>query len=282
VQGSNGDFSQANNRENVRWIVSPRAPWGDCNHDDKVDAGDITALGLEVFDEDGNVPRTVPGGTFLGNPTGCNANQDTLVDAGDVMCTVRIAFGDDCTAATTAQTHASTEEPEVFVPSLNVRPGTRITVPISYLAQGHDIGSLIFSLTYDPQRLAFDSTDADADGVPDTVRLNVPEAWQAMVAADREESHGKLDFFIGDLAPPLDALPDGVLAYVAFDVVSTTQAVETWLRFSDDPPISFGDTAGHSVPGSARDGALLITQRPADSPHQLYLPLVLQQGGRRE
>jgi hypothetical protein len=65
---------------------------GDCNGDGVVDAGDLSALTLEIFDSDGNEPRGVTGGTFAGQPIGCNANEDVTVDAGDISCAVLVAF----------------------------------------------------------------------------------------------------------------------------------------------------------------------------------------------
>jgi hypothetical protein len=82
---------------------------GDCNGDGTVDAGDLSALVLEIFDGDGVLPADTPTinpmtSVFAGNAVGCNPNQDYVVDAGDVSCTVMIIFGNPgCTgvAATT-------------------------------------------------------------------------------------------------------------------------------------------------------------------------------------
>ncbi len=72
---------------------TPTQPRGDCNADDVVDAADISGLVLEIFDGDGMAPGAVPGGTFAGDPIGCNANADPLVDAGDLSCTARLILG---------------------------------------------------------------------------------------------------------------------------------------------------------------------------------------------
>ena len=72
--------------------ISPIAALpGDCNGDDKVDAGDLSALVLEIFDGDGNLPGNAPGGGFAGT-IGCDANEDNNVDAGDLSCTVLTIF----------------------------------------------------------------------------------------------------------------------------------------------------------------------------------------------
>lgn len=68
---------------------------GDCNSDTKLDAGDISALVLEIFDSDGAVPNRSFMGTFQGS-TGCDANVDGVVDAGDISCTVLMIFGGSC------------------------------------------------------------------------------------------------------------------------------------------------------------------------------------------
>ncbi len=71
--------------------ISTTSP-GDCNSDGTVDAGDISALVLEIFDGDGNLPADAPGGTFPGDPLGSDANEDGVVDAGDISCTVLLIF----------------------------------------------------------------------------------------------------------------------------------------------------------------------------------------------
>lgn len=64
---------------------------GNCNGDGVVDAGDISAIVLEIFDGDGAAVAGVTGGTFPGGP-GCDANGDTQIDAADLTCTVLHIF----------------------------------------------------------------------------------------------------------------------------------------------------------------------------------------------
>ena len=65
---------------------------GDCNADILVDAGDVSALTLEIFDGDGSDPVSVPEPDFVGDSLDCNANEDLAIDAGDVLCLVLIVF----------------------------------------------------------------------------------------------------------------------------------------------------------------------------------------------
>ncbi len=73
-------------------VVAP----GDCNFDQLINAGDLSALGIELFDGDGQEPFSVRGGTFPGEPAGCNANSDAAVDAADISCMVLLIFGTSC------------------------------------------------------------------------------------------------------------------------------------------------------------------------------------------
>jgi len=71
---------------------TPTPPRGDCNSDGIVDAGDISATILEIFDGDGASAVDAPGRTFPGSSVGCDANADAIVDAGDISCAILIIF----------------------------------------------------------------------------------------------------------------------------------------------------------------------------------------------
>lgn len=83
--------------------VQPALLFGDCNSDDTIDAGDISALVLEIFDGDGDNPLDAQGGTFAGTQA-CDANRDGRIDAGDISCTVLMVFdGPQACSGTSAQ-----------------------------------------------------------------------------------------------------------------------------------------------------------------------------------
>jgi len=263
---------------------TPPAPGmpGDCNGDSKVDAGDISACVLEIFDGDGNNPADTPGGTFLGNP-GCDANEDGIVDAGDISCTVLLIFqgpgacggGASATSrrVTPGPTAASTGPALAIPDQVPASPGGRVTVPVNFTAHGHSISSVVFSVDYDETWLSFDPTDSDGDGIPDAVTFNVPGAFSASVTFDSTDTDGELDFSIGDFFPPLAALPDGVIVSITLDVGSPPSTTEAAVNFSQDPPASFGSTAGQSIPGTTDNGSVLIA---AQRPKAIYLPLLLR------
>ncbi|MEA3336585.1 MAG: hypothetical protein U9R25_11790 [Chloroflexota bacterium] len=75
----------------VAAVVNTRNDPGDCNGDGTVDAGDISACVLEIFDGDGDDPANAAGGTFVGTPF-CDSNEDGKIDAGDISCTVLLIF----------------------------------------------------------------------------------------------------------------------------------------------------------------------------------------------
>jgi hypothetical protein len=257
---------------------------GDCNGDGAVDAGDISALVLEIFDGDGSDPADTPGGTFPGDPVGCDANCDGVVDAGDISCVVLIIFngpgacGGGCglTAMTgpslPSGSAALSDGPVLTIPDqVPASPGGMVTLPVNFTANGNSIASMIFSVDYDQTWLTFDPTDSDSDGIPDTVTLDIPSAFNASVTFDGGDTDGELDFFIADTFPPLASLPDGAIVSMTLNVGSPPSVTEAAVNFSQDPVASFGDTSGQSVPGTTDDGSVLIASTDT---YQIYLPLL--------
>ncbi len=71
-------------------VIVPGLP-GDCNGDAAVDADDISASVLEIFDGDESWPAAASAGSFAGTAY-CDSNQDGVIDAGDIACTALIVF----------------------------------------------------------------------------------------------------------------------------------------------------------------------------------------------
>ena len=254
---------------------------GDCNGDGAVDAGDISALILEIFDGDGNNPADTPGGTFPGDPVGCDANCDGVVDAGDISCVVLLIFGgsgacggEGSPASVTGPSlpfgpAALSDGPTLAIPDqVPVSPGGMVILPVNFTANGHSISSVVFSVDYDQTWLTFDPTDNDEDGIPDAVTFTLPGALNASVTFDGNDTDGELDFFIADLFPPLASLSDGAIVYMTLNVGSPPSAMEAAVNFSSDPAASFGNTSGQSIPGATDDGSVLIvpTGTPTHTP----------------
>lgn len=66
-------------------------PTGDCNGDNKVDAGDLSAISLEIYDGDGNAVADVGGGSFAGTP-GCDADGNGIINDADTTCIQGIIY----------------------------------------------------------------------------------------------------------------------------------------------------------------------------------------------
>ena len=238
---------------------------GDCNGDLAVDAADITAIVLWIFD-----------GAFQ-EMTGCDANRDTRVDAGDIACAVLMIFqGPDACSIDDLNTGedqpgasdpgAPSNGPALAMPvEVPAEIGGRVTVPVNFRANGHEISSLVFSVDYDESWLSFDATDHEGDGLPDTVAFNLPGGVSASVMFDESDSDGELDIFIADIFPPLTALSDGELLSITLNVDNPGGAAWRAVRFSQHPRASFGNTEGQSMPGTTT----------LTGEYHIYLPNIL-------
>ncbi|MCB0061263.1 MAG: hypothetical protein KDE19_04090 [Caldilineaceae bacterium] len=213
--------------------VVPPAP-GDGNGDGAVDAGDLSACILELFDGDGAAVADVAGGTYAGT-TGCDANQDNIIDAGDLSCTVLLIFAgaDACGRPLSA----------VDTPLAHLRVGEAVSgqngehvVPITLSSNGHAVAAAAFSLQVGD---AFDPTDGDGDGLPDMVHF--PELTEDALFTATWQA-GRLDVAMTQLTPPFTPLPDGALLAI------TVLSQNTTVAFDPVAPPSLGSTTGASVP----------------------------------
>jgi hypothetical protein len=156
--------------------------------------------------------------------------------------------------------------PSLSIPdNISAQTNEPISAPISFEGNGHSIATTAFSVDYDQACLDFDPADEDADGLPDDITFNISGAFNASVAFDASDTDGELDFFIGDIFPPLASLSDSVLVTVTFTPTCSLppgSSVTATIGFSQDPVASFGDTDGQSVSGMTTDGYIEITSAP--------------------
>ncbi len=226
---------------------------GDCNSDTFVDAGDLSAEPLEIFDGDGFDPNAVPGGTFAGDPIGCNSNADSVVDAGDLSCTVLLIGSTPCVivrgeAAGLAQLQ--------IVPASSGKGANAGSVAFDLRLDsgGHDLSALAFKIRFRPTCLGFDARDLDQDGVPDGVKLDLALGLTGAVNLKPGQELSDLEFVIFDPVAPLSRFNDGPVAKIVFE--DRCQVLQgDWtsdLGFSSMEPASFGGVQGQSVPGEAQ------------------------------
>lgn len=223
---------------------------GDCNNDGLVNAGDLTAMVLEIFDGDGNVPADVPGGTFAGNPVGCNPNQDLVVDAGDISCEVMVIFDSNAACATSLSMlevdslfSITSEEANASLSIAADYPGpatSQVNLPITLASNGNLVNSLVFSVDYDRTWLSYE-----------TVSFNVPDGFTTEAS---EGLDGQINFVIYGAVGL--TVPDGVIATITLTVGQPDQTSLSPVFYFYQPPVSLGSTTGESLPVIAEDGSI--------------------------
>ncbi len=235
---------------------------GDANNDGKIDAGDISALVLEIFDGDGTAAGDASGGSYAGC-AGADSNQDGVIDAADIVCIVLQIFnGPGACGSGKAPTGREPDPVPSFVidGSSSVKSGEQVEVPIVLSSNGAEIAAATFSIDFDETCLAFDPTDGNGDGIPDAVVLNVPAQLLKSVSYDPSDTDGEIDVAIFNLMPPFQLIPDGAVATVTF--TASCQPVENSeaavVAFSEAPTPSFGDTNGQSVESEFVDGGVEV------------------------
>ena len=228
-------------------------PRGDCNGDGFVDAPDVSAVGLELFDADGTFWLDTPGSSFEGSPGGCDANGDTAVDAGDVACVVRRIFSASCDG------EPGLARPRLELPAdLLVSPDDTVSYPLSFAGNGQAISTVALSFDIDTTRLVFDPTDADLDGIPDSVRFLGTAASVRSVVYDPADLDGELDLLITDLSATPVTLADGTLLEIDFGVPGGEPILSQGLTFGADPGATFGDDQGRRVDGDSEVVVLIL------------------------
>ena len=235
---------------------------GDCNADGDVDAGDLTACVLEVFDGDGAVWTDVALGTFSGNPVGCDANQDLLVDAGDFACKVLLIFGGQgaCEPPSPTLLRGGGEGPRLRLGQAYGASGDDVTLSLAFSGQEHEIAAGAFSLDYDQSCLSFDPSDGDGDGLPDALSLRLPPGMVASAGFDPEDSDGELDMAFLDPSRSGNVLENGLIGTVRFTTLCDPDPAgpSAAVRFATEPALSLGSTLGQSVMGDSEDGLVFL------------------------
>lgn len=261
-------------------VIQPALP-GDCNADGAINAADPVGVMLEIFDEDGQDWLATAGGSFPGNPPGCDANRDTVVDAADLICTVLIIFQGSGACAAPAAAAGVTVANLTLPPTVVAAAGERVMLPVRLQGDGQRVAAAVFALDFNPSLLHFDPTDRNHDGAPDAVTVTLPAGLTARVnfAASRHQ----VQFVLADLTSPLTPLPDGVLAVIEFTVstvppAATTGSTLAAVTFAANPPASLGADRGQRLPVTTTGGAILIPHDdPSPPARKLYLPVVLGQ-----
>ena len=151
--------------------------------------------------------------------------------------------------------------PELSIPlGVPADAGQKVTLPVTFTANGDQIGAIFFSVDFDEANLRFDDTNTTGLPWPDSITVNPaisPFVFSIGFSYEPADTDGELDFTFSDVTQPLSALPEGGLVTITFTAGDST--VEAPIKFSLDPAASFGNTAGASVAGTTVDGSVSIT-----------------------
>ena len=141
-------------------------------------------------------------------------------------------------------------------------------MPIRFASDDARVSNISFSVDYDETCLEFDSTDGDSDGIADSVKLMVPEAFgTTRVVHDSGDTDGEIDTVIADTEHPIEAIPDGVIMEIALAVTEEASCSEevAAVGFSSDPPATYQDDNGERLQGVTEGGSVQIST-PTPSP----------------
>ena len=219
-------------------------PRGDCNSTGALSAADLIADALEIFDDDGTFWADVVGSTYVGSPVGCDANDDTVVDAGDISCTILLIFGGDCGTGSRGAFDA-VSSPVLGLGRAYEDKDGRLWIPVKFDAGNHGISSIAFSLNLANRGLAFNPFDGDGNGLPDSVRFPGARPDLVDVRYNARDRRGELDLTVATFD---GTLGEGVLLEVAVEPKRHNRLSRP-ARFSRSPAASFGDLFGRAVTG---------------------------------
>ena len=222
---------------------------GDCNGSLNVSVGDLIAVGLEIFDGDGDFWFDTPSPTFLGNPVGCDANHNTQVNAADITCANRRLFNQAC-AASLGEPGGNTLATGATQPYLEVH--SRFDAGTAWASaelsrHGHPVGSLALSLLLDGAIFDLDAIDQNDDGRPDQVLFPQGSPGLELIGYEKAgPGSGRLEILLADLAQ--QPLPDGTLIEIGLPALSPPPLGS--LHLAPSPKPSFGSTVGLDIPGT--------------------------------
>jgi hypothetical protein len=172
---------------------------------------------------------------------------------------VLVVFGNSqCTGGALVTAEAAAEAATLAVaPAVE---GQEVTTAISLDDKGATVAGAAFTLTYDPKRASFDTTDSDVDGIPDAVQFAVDNGLKRSVSVDA--AAGRIKIAVYGLSLPLPKIEDGLVATVRLDVLGT-------------PPlagINLVDAALANANGS--NTAVEVEVGGAGATRPLYLPAI--------
>jgi len=186
-------------------------------------------------------------GSFEAGRFGCMSNSQSLTTCGNITI------------------EALPDEPALTVADgIPARLGQTVGVPVLFESMGNVLGGVAFTIDYDETCLAFDDTDGDGNGLPDSVHFFTPSSPTSPlydVVFDPSEINGELSIHILNVTSPILALPDGILATI--DLTATCGPISPAIRRDASVRLagsaSYSHVDGRSVPAGAKtDGSVTV------------------------
>ena len=250
-QATNGTTTSNNATVSLSYVANQTR--GDCNSNGNVAAADFIAIVLEIFDANDTPYNSGPAwwlihtGDYAGSPLGCDANgsrngvnnSSDSITAADITCSVLIFFGHAC--GTGLQAAGADQAAALSVAA--VANGGQTTIPVTLKTGGHAVAAAAFALELGDS--AFDATDANGDGLPDAVTLNVPAGVTKSVNWNAPAR--RLEVALYGVSLPLPTLSDGVLATVTVNGNVTPALTQ----------LSLSDANGNDLLAPSRTGLFL-------------------------
>jgi len=274
--GDGWQWTYVNGAATLLTVTTAPTRLGDGNGDQVVDMADLNACVQEIFDGDGAFWQDAPGSGYPG-ATGCDANQDTLIDAGDLSCTaLLIANGVEGCSADAVQQAGQTSAKLTIAQDRTAVAGETVQVPITLTTDSAAVTAAAFRLHFDAARLTFDPTDGNGDAIPDALHFTLPALTEQPLITVTTHT-GALDIAFTALAATPVTWYDGVLLTVTLraNALSGGSPVTTTLAFDPSVPPSLGSATGTSIPVQTADGLVQIL--PPAAAVRLYLPLITQE-----
>jgi hypothetical protein len=241
----------------VTFVANDRR--GDCDSNGRVKFHDVVAVILELFDTRTPEPwYEIYAKGFPGSPQGCDATADKTIDLGDAICTVLILFGfPECSQGRAASAALNAPAATLGVAQVETASGWETAIHLG--TGGNALAAAGFTLAYDPAMGQIDATDADNNGLPDTLHFALPAGVQAWASVDNEA--GLLQVAVVGTVLPLPALGEGELLRISFTKVGDG-ALHLTMRQADGATVD-----GFTIPLQVEGDALI-------QPHRLFLPAV--------
>jgi hypothetical protein len=152
--------------------------------------------------------------------------------------------------------------PELAIQTVTTSPGAAVQLPVRWSPNGAAIAGMLFSLDFDGGCLAFDASDADGDGLPDAVAIDLPPGFRRSIGYNVQDSDGELDIILIDQSLPLAAMPaSAAIVTIHFTTSCPLAGAAPYFAaviFSDELPASFGDLQARDVAGVTTSGGILI------------------------